>query len=651
MERTFRRKRGINLGTGFSDSLDKNGPLGGNRGPSLPHRSVVGRILLLILFLGGFLLLSGRLYYLTIVRGSYYRSLSTENRTREERIVAPRGILYARDGSVLAANRPIYRQCDETKTVCRFLDREAALEKEAAGESVEVVLGREYPEGPAAAHVTGYLSEITTEELSERNTAISGRNGLKANEFCQWCYGMGDYVGASGVEETLEERLRGISGKRLIEVDASGIESQELVRVEPIPGENITLALDVSLQRAGISSLEKMLTKTGVGGAFIATKSDTGEVLAFYSAPSFDPNLFVFSDPKEIEEFVRENATSNQIDETAELSSVFPPKQTTIPELSYTKTSLSRVLTDSKRPLFNRVIAGLYPPASTFKIITTTAGLEEGALKEDTTVEDTGVISVGKFSFSNWYFTQYGRTEGEVGIEQALARSNDIFFYKVGEWAGIDNLEKWSRKFGLADTTGIELVGEEKGMIRRDREWYLGDTYHIAIGQGDLLTTPIQVNSWTQTIANDGRKCRPTLFKIDREQAECEDVGVAGDTIRLINNGLIRACSDGGTAYPLFNFAVNTASTSASTRQFDNDDENYLLLENGGTKIQVACKTGTGEFGDPQHKTHAWLTAYAPAHDPEIVITVLVEAGGEGSSVAAPVVKDMMAEWFAKERE
>ncbi|MBI4136910.1 hypothetical protein HY469_02500 [Candidatus Roizmanbacteria bacterium] len=637
MERSIRRKRITNLGSGFGDSLDRNGPQGSSRMPSLPHRSVVGRLLLLVLFIGGFLLLSGRLYYLTIVRGTYYQSLSAENRTREERIPPPRGIIYARDGSILAANRPIYRQCDETKTVCRFLDRDAALEKEAAGEMVEVVLGREYPEGSAVAHVTGYLSEITDDALTLRNETISTRNGLLDDEFCQWCYGMGDYIGASGIEETLEDRLRGIPGKRLIEVDATGVESKELVRVEPIPGENITLAIDIALQRAGIASLEKTLTKTDKGGAFIATKPHTGEVLAFYSAPSFDPNLFVFSDSREIEEFVRQNEISQQIPEFSDSSA--------------TTTSLARVLTDPKRPLFNRVIAGLYPPASTFKIITTTAGLEQGVLNEETTVEDTGVISIGKFSFANWYFTQYGRTEGEIGIEQALARSNDIFFYKVGEWVGIDGLENWSRKFGLQKTTGIELAGEEEGLIRRNREWYLGDTYHIAIGQGDLLTTPIQVNTWTQTLANDGIKCRPTVFKIDDEKAECEEIGIGEETVRLINNGLIRACSEGGTAWPLFNFSVNTASSSASTREFNYDGEDYLQLESGGTKIQIACKTGTGEFGDPEHKTHAWLTAYAPAHDPEIVITVLVEAGGEGSSVAAPIVKDMMMEWFSKDRK
>lgn len=621
------------------------------RGPFLPHRSVVGRLLLLCLFLGGFLLLSSRLYYLTIVRGSYYQSLSAENRTREERIPAPRGILYARDGSVLAANRPIYRQCDESKIVCRYLDRDAALEKEAAGETVEVVLGREYPEGPVAAHLTGYLSEITAEVLDERNSEISSKNGLADNEFCQWCYGMGDYIGASGVEETLEGRLRGIPGKRLVEVDATGLESKELVRVEPIPGENITLALDVQLQRAGIVSLEKQLAETKTAGALIATKADTGEVLAFYSAPSFDPNLFVFSDPKEIEEFVRENAIPSASENTEELASVFPAQQPDITGLSYTKTSLTNVLTDPNRPLFNRVIAGLYPPASTYKIITTTAGLEEGVLNEETTVEDTGVISIGKFSFSNWYFTQYGQTEGEVGIEEALARSNDIFFYKVGEWIGIEHLEAWSRRFGLQNTTGIELAGEEKGLIRRDREWYLGDTYHIAIGQGDLLTTPIQVNSWTQAIANNGKKCRPTIFKIGDDEAECTDIGIESKTIQLINNGLIRACSDGGTAYPLFDFAVNTATASASTREFEHDGVDFIQLENGGTKIQAACKTGTGEFGDPKNRTHAWLTAYAPAHNPEIVVTVLVEAGGEGSSVAAPVVKDMFAEWFSRPRE
>lgn len=426
---------------------------------------------------------------------------------------------------------------------------------------------------------------------------------------------MGEMVGSTGIEETFQEDLRGVPGKRLVERDAEGKELAELARVEPVPGNNIHTSLDLSLQKTAAEAVEKIAKDPKImapGAAVVAVLPKTGEVVALYSYPSFDPNAFVGQDKKET-----------------------PP--------------VEDILTNANNPLFNRVISGRYPPASTFKIITTAAGLEEGALTSATRVEDTGVITIGPFSFSNWYFTQYGGREGDIDIVQALARSNDIFFYKVGEWLGIEKLDKWGKSFHIDKPLGIEIPGEAGGIVRRDREWFLGDTYHAAIGQGDVLATPLQVNSWSQTIANDGVYCRPTLVQHTEGSApDCAPVGISEETVRLISEGMKNACEPGGTAWPLFNFSVNTASASSSARTFPHDNRNFSALS-PGTSISVACKTGTAEMGS-ENKTHAWLTAYAPVYDPEIVVTVLVEEGGEGSSVAGPVVREILSEWFSKDR-
>jgi len=254
------------------------------------------------------------------------------------------------------------------------------------------------------------------------------------------------------------------------------------------------------------------------------------------------------------------------------------------------------------------------------------SALEEKKIDENTKINDTGIIRIGQFSFSNWYYTQYGKTEGEIGIVRAIARSNDVFFYKLGEMVGEDSLIEWAKKFKLGTKLGIEIAGESEGIIKEERKIYLGDLYHLAIGQGDLSVTPLQVNSWTQTIANGGKMCKPTIVRNQkseiRDQKDCQDLGISETTIKLITEGMKEACSSGGTAYPLFNF-----------------------------KIPIACKTGTAEFGDPKNKTHAWITAFAPIDDPQIAITVLVEEGGEGSADAAPIAKEMLKSFFEESGE
>jgi penicillin-binding protein 2 len=311
--------------------------------------------------------------------------------------------------------------------------------------------------------------------------------------------------------------------------------------------------------------------------------------------------------------------------------------------------------------------------------VTSLAGLEEGVITESTTVEDNGVITIGPFTFPNWYFLQYGKTEGVVNVVKALQRSNDIFFYKAGEWIGVTKLAEWARKVGIGAPLGIELSGEAGGLvpdpawkkirfateadkIARNDEWYLGDTYHISIGQGYLLTTPLAVNTWTNIIANGGKLFRPTIRKITslrEEREQCKDLGLKKESVHIIMEGMEKACATGGTGWPLFNFSVSKATGTPADIQESSPSAAVKV------QIPVACKTGTAEFGDPKNRTHAWFTAFAPIPEqyipddikatenyidgnPEISVTVLVEGAGEGSNVAAPIAKKIFEEWFSR---
>lgn len=361
----------------------------------------------------------------------------------------------------------------------------------------------------------------------------------------------------SGVEQKYQEKLRGKGGAEIIEVDATGKKLRTLATINPIPGENLTLTLDRDLQKM---AYEEIKNKTG---AIIITNSQTGAILTLVSSPSFHPE------------------------------------------------KIADFLDDPKQPLFDRVISGAYPPGSTFKIVTAVAGLESGKITESTTLDDPGILIIGLYKFPNWLYLRNGGTQGILNVLSALQKSNDIFFYKTGEWAGFDNLTVWAKKFGLGHVLGVDLPGEAGGNWP-DRVPFLGDLYHLAIGQGDLLVTPLQVNNWTSVIANGGKLCPPYVF----QKTICKDLKVSKKTLDLVKQGLVAACSPGGTAYPLFG-------------------------------MNVACKTGTAEFGS-ENKTHAWLTAFAPVNKPEISVTVLVEGGGEGSDVAAPIVRKILEKWFER---
>lgn len=569
----------------------------------------VKKFLLLLFFSTVIIFCVGRLIYLQIIQGTYYRKLSDSNRIRTQVIYAPRGIIFDRNGIPLVLNIPGFRQIikgsknNSDKTI--LLNKEQALAQIAKGEkNIAVDSLREYPFKDVFAHILGYIGQISKDELGKKEYSA---------------YSLNDRIGKSGLEEEYESILRGKDGKQLIEIDALGTPVRSLGQSDPVAGQDLTITVDSKLQQA-VFNAAKDIHK----GAVIVSKPD-GEILAMISKPTYDPNLFT------------QNSTYN-------VASVSAYKD------------LTSILSDSEnQPLLNRAVGGVYPPGSTFKIIVAAAGLENNIINESYQVADTGILKVGDFSFANWFYTEYGRTEpGNLNVVKALARSNDIFFYKLAELIKIDKLSIMAEKFGLGGLLGIDLPSEMKGVVptREWKEknikepWYLGDTYHYGIGQGFLLTTPLQVNNWTAAIANNGIKTTPYLLKSKKTEDKSEKI-LNDKTISLIKQGMIESCSQGGVAWPLFNFKVKNEKLKI-------DNKNILppkISSSSGEmkkyrEISIACKTGTAEHGGEKTLPHAWITLFAPAYDPEIVITVLKESSGEGSNEAAPVAKKILEAYF-----
>lgn len=527
-----------------------------------------------VLVLGALVLL-GRLAELQVIKGGYYRSLAEDNRIRRIPIVAPRGKILARGGELLVGNNEVQ------KTV--IFDPDGGLTKvpiEADTKKDEIITEwtRNYRYGADFGHITGYLGEVTQDEVGKVDPDCSDR-GPEA---------LGSLVGRSGIEEEYECSLRGVDGQELVEVDTVGRKLRTLGRKPPVPGTDITTTIDFGLQQKVAEVMR------GLKGALVATDGH-GQVIAMYSTPSYDPRYFVGTDEKD----------SNEV---------------------------QKYLSDSALPLFNRAIGGVYHPGSIFKIVTAAAALEDGKIDDDFTYDDTGFIKVNDFLYTNWYYTQYGGVEGNINLQKAIARSTDTFFYKIGELVGVDRLSYWANQFGLGEKTNIDLPGEVAGLIPTPawkravlgERWFLGNTYHMAIGQGDVTTSPIEANLVTSVIASNGTLCDAKV-NINKPDV-CKKLPISEHTISDIKEGMLEACQTGGTAFPFFDF-----------------------------QPQVACKTGTAETGE-KDKTHAWFTVFAPASaeatagkpaaDQQIVLTVLIEKGGEGSQVAAPLAHEVLDYYF-----
>ncbi|MBI5614470.1 hypothetical protein HY947_06090 [Candidatus Gottesmanbacteria bacterium] len=606
----------MKLGKAFSDSISVSVPSMFRKSRDIGSTWWLGtgRILVFSTILcAAFFVLVFRLFDLSLVRGHEFRVLADDNRTRELVRHAPRGILRDRTGKPLVENISEYRliepcEVNPTQSCTERISKsrgEALLQGGlSAGKFLEIDYVRQYLADESVAHVIGYTGELSEKELNDAYYSLRK-------------YKIGDRVGRFGAEAVYEEKLRGRDGKELVEIDASGRIIRTLGQDKELPGQDVTLSLDLSLSKVARDAFP-----SGKRGAVVVSKPSTSEILAMYSSPSFSPNLF---------------------------------------SLGMSQSQYNDLVANPGMPLFNRAIGGVYPPGSTFKILVALAALETRAITPETRFEDTGVIKIGPFSFPNWYFLQYGKTDGMVDVVRAIAHSNDIFFYKAGEALGITKLVSYAKNIGLGRPLGIELGGEASGLMpdpawkknqfstaldleQRNDEWYTGDTYHVAIGQGYLLTTPLQVNAWTNLIANKGTLCRPTILHgiggDIRENKECRSFDVQKETIRFITEGMRQACSEGGTGYPLFHFRVNSKI------------------------VPIACKTGTAEFGtvnaSGKSETHAWFTAFAPLRstqpgtentitgEPEISVTVLVEGAGEGSDIAAPVAKKIFEAWFSR---
>lgn len=469
----------------------------------------------LMVMLGvGMAVITGRLFWLTVVGGDEAVLRAEGNRVEWVKLPAPRGIIYDRNGEALVRNGP----------------------GEAANE-----IRREYIYGEAMAHILGYAGES-------------------------------DGVGKMGVEKWLDGKLRGQDGAEIVETGADGKLLRRLGRQEPVVGEEVKLTIDAGLQRkiAAVMGDRK-------GGVVVTTPQ--GEILALVSSPGFDPER------------------------------------------------VSQVLEREDKPLFNRATDGVYPPGSIFKLVTAVAGLETGKINEATAIEDTGEIRVGEFRYGNWYFDQYGKLEGSLDIVRGLGRSNDIFFYRVGEMVGAEALADWARRLGLGQSSALGWAADSAGLVPtptwkeqfKGERWFLGNTYHLAIGQGDVGVTVLQVNLLTGAIGNGGKLCKPVIEMTNDKFliSNCEDLSISDKTLELVRLGMAAVCASGGTAFPLFDF-----------------------------EPQVACKTGTAQHGGEATLPHAWFTAVAPADKPELVITVLLEAAGEGSYEAAPVARQILEYWF-----
>jgi penicillin-binding protein 2 len=496
----------------------------------------------------GFLIIIGRLAELQLIKGNYYRSLAEENRIRYVSLPAPRGKILARGGEVLVDNKKIKKE--------GVLPDEEIIEWE-----------RDYKLGSAAAHITGYLGEISEDEVGKVDPGCPEKGVRK----------LGSLTGRTGLEEQYNCILSGIDGEELIEVDIRGNKLRILGRKEPVAGKDIKTSIDFSLQE----KIPQIFTEAK--GAVIVT-DPKGEVLALFSAPSFDPNKLIRKEDSE---------------------------------------SIKKILTNPDLPFFNRAIGGNFHPGSVFKPVVALAALELGNIDKSYIFEDQGVIKVNIYSYYNWYFTQYGRTEGKIDLIRAIARSTDTFFYTIGEMVGAKKIGDWAHKLSYGEITGIDIPGEIKGLVPtpewkmevKGESWFLGNTYHLSIGQGDLAVTPIEVNTATSMIASGGFLCKPQIVKNENGENGCKDIGIKKENLELVKKGMIEACSSGGTGYTFFDFTP-----------------------------QVACKTGTAETST-DGKTHAWFTVFAPADYPEIVATVLVEMGGEGSSVAGPMAREIMDYW------
>jgi len=557
----------------------------------------------------GFVCLLGQLWYLQVLEGAKLREMSDKNRTRIRPVAAPRGILYDRNGLALVDNRPAFtlsfipRDMEDRNTVLArvavllkipltelqdalarvpadslrpvrvrrglSLEDVAKIEEwkiELPGVVVEVEPQRVYPTNSFAAHLLGYVREV-----SEEQTRRGG-------------YRRGDMVGQTGLERVLDEYLRGRDGGERIEVDALGRPVQVIQREEARPGGQVITTIDRRVQEAAERAM------TGRAGAIVVMDPRTGDLLALTSSPAYDLERF-----------------TGNLDREA----------------------WAAVMRDPSHPLLNRALQSQYAPGSVFKMVVAAAGLQERTLSPADGTYCNGEFTLGKWRFGDWLKGGHGH----VDLRSSIVHSCNIFFYQAGLKVGPDAIARYARAFGLGAPSGIDLSGERPGLVpspdwkraRLGRSWSAGETVNVAIGQGQLLVTPLQVARMMSAFANRGVLWKPRLVqRVER--------------------------ADGTLAY---------SEPTRMTGQVDLSPPVWEFLRqamagvvSGGTGvaaripgIDIAGKTGTAQSvahsDSAKGQDHAWFASFAPVDDPQVVVVVLVERGGKGGQVAAPIAKQI----------
>lgn len=575
-----------------------------------------------------FFLLTLRLYYLQVIKYRHFYSLSEENRVRLRPVRAPRGLILDRNGEILADSKPAFQLvCTPYDVVdlegeLRFLleivdmdlkevaekiqqakkdnpfgsiniatdltyEQVSAIEtnlEQVPGFSISYEARRNYPLGFLVAHALGYVGESSIDDLKN---------------FKDFGVIFGDYVGKTGVERMMEGVLHGRDGVRRLEVDALGREKKELDFKNPDQGGILYLNLDIEMQREAARLLE------GDAGAIFAMNPKTGEVYVLYSSPSYDPNLF---------------ARGIRVKEW------------------------NALLNDRKKPLQNRVIQGLYAPGSTIKPIIALFSLQEGFVSTETEFYCPGEFKVANSKFRCWKRGGHG----DVNMWKAIVESCDIYFYNLGLTSGINNISRWSILFGLNEGTGIDLPAEKKGIVpsralKRERfgqRWFHGDTVVASIGQGYFAITPQELAVAYSALVNGGKLVKPMLVRkgITHEGDERihevsvrRELLVDQEKLTLIKKALQAVVED----------------RKGTGRRAD-------VLDMGiGGKTGTAQVVSLPEKGIPEEevayykKDHAWFVGFAPADDPEICVAVIVEHGGSGGEVAAPLFRAIVRRYFS----
>jgi penicillin-binding protein 2 len=595
--------------------------------PARERRIFAGRLLLSFsVIVVIFIAVTARYFHLQVTRHQDFATQSDNNRVHVRPAPASRGLIYDRNGILLADNRPTYNLTvvtertndidrliatigslidiseDETKSFKKRLRRRIPYEKTTlkfnltehergvlavngyllAGVEVSARLTRFYPEGELFAHIIGYVGRINEQEIQRIDRAK---------------YSGTDSIGKIGLESFYEAQLLGSVGTEQVETNARGRVMRILDNVDPVPGDNLTIHIDSRLQRVAYKAFK------GERGALVAIDVNTGGILAMVSAPSYDPNLFVSG----------------------------------ISQAEY-----SGLLDSPGRPLFDRSIRGQYPPGSTIKPLFGLIGLASNSISIDYTIDDPGYFIMEDIE-RPWrdHNSKSGGHGKGVGLARAIIESCDVFFYKMSIKIGIDLLSNYSKKFGLGQVTGIDIHGEQPGIMpsriwkksARGESWFNGDTINVSIGQGFMLTTPLQLGVMMARIASKGKMVKPQLVKSINGNPvigieNTESIGIAAEHWAYIHQAMKAVVhSPRGTARRI------------------NRDINYTIAGKTGTAQVISIKAEE-EYDsskiDKSQWDHALFVAFAPVENPQIAIGLIVENGEHGSSAAAPIARLVM---------